>query len=407
MSDFIQFGTIRTLHNIGNRDVGSLNQKLKKYSRNRPMALLMPSLYSDLFSPAMDGILAILRKVEYLDQVVIALDRADARQFKESKEKIAQLPQHVRLVWLDGERIQKMFSVVESFGLETGKPGKGRAVWMALGYVIASERSTQVVLHDCDIITYSEEFLARLCFPLMNPRLGFEFVKGYYPRFSDRLNGRVVRLFVIPLVNALITIIGHHPLLEFLRSFRYPLAGEFGMSMDLAKSLRIPYDWGIEVSVLAEVFRMINPRQVCQVDICDQYDHKHQDLSDDNPEGGLMKMAIDIAVSIIRSLATEGVVMSPSFFSTLRITYLRKAQDAIQTYNGVADLNNLEFDRHSEGRAVEAFATSIRYAGEAYISGPLSQPLITNWNRVISAEPTFLDQLVEAVEQDNLSPVSV
>jgi glucosyl-3-phosphoglycerate synthase len=407
MSDFIQFGMIRTLHNLGNRDKGVLLEKLKKYSRHNPAALLLPSLYSDLFSPAMDGIIAVLRNVEYLDQVVIALDRADREQFLAARERIASLPQHVRLVWLDGERIKRMFASAEQHGLETGKPGKGRAVWMALGYVIACERATQVILHDCDILTYSEEFLARLCFPLINPRLGFEFVKGYYPRFSDRLNGRVVRLFVTPLVNALITIVGHLPLLEFLRSFRYPLAGEFGMSIDLAKSLRIPYDWGIEVTVLAEIFRTINPRQVCQVDICDHYDHKHQQLSIDAPEGGLMKMAIDIAVSIIRSLATEGVVMSPSFFSTLRITYLRKAQDAVQTYQSVADLNGLEFDRHAEGVAIEAFSRAIRHAAEAYIQGPLSQPLISNWNRVVSAEPTFFEQLVEAVEQDNRSPVEV
>ena len=407
MSDFIQYGTIRTLHNLGSRDVGSLNQELKQYSRQHPSALLLPSLNTDLFSTAMDGILSVLCNVEYLNQIVIALDRADAKQFEKSKERIAQLPQHARLVWLDGDRIKRMFDLAERNGLETGKPGKGRAVWMSLGYVIASEHTTQVILHDCDIITYSEEFLSRLCFPLMNPRFGFEFVKGYYPRFSDRLNGRVVRLFVIPLLNALTSIVGHHPLLEFLRSFRYPLAGEFGMSIDLAKSLSIPYDWGIEITVLAEIFRTINPRQVCQVDICDIYDHKHQSLSADDPESGLMKMAIDIAVSIIRNLATEGVVMSPSFFSTLEIAYLRSARDAVQTYNSVADLNGLIFDRHTEGMAVDAFAYAIKHASEAYLRGPLSQPLITNWNRVISAEPTFYEQLMEAVEQDNYSPVSV
>jgi glucosyl-3-phosphoglycerate synthase len=407
MSDFIQYGMIRTLHNLGNRDLTVLLDKMKRYSKRSPTALLLPSLYSDLFSPAMDDILAVLREVQFLDQIVIALDRADVNQFHQARERIAPLPQHVRLVWLDGERVRKMFSVAEHHGLDTGKPGKGRAVWMALGYVLASGRTNQVVLHDCDILTYSREFLAYLCYPLINPRMGFEFVKGYYPRFSDRLNGRVVRLFVIPLINALTTIIGHHPLLEFLRSFRYPLAGEFGMSIHLAKSLRIPYDWGIEMTVLAEIYRTINPRQVCQVDLCDQYDHKHQDLSADDPAGGLMRMAIDIAVSVIRSLATEGVVMSPSFFSTLRITYLRKAQDAVQTYGGVADLNGLEFDRHAEGQAVEAFAAAIHQAADAYINGPLSQPTISNWNRVISAEPTFYEQLLDAVELDNHTPAEL
>ena len=407
MSDFIQYGNIRTLHKLGSRPVKGIVEDLKKYSVQNPTALLLPSLYSDLFSSAMDGILEVLRSVDYLDQIVIALDRANAKQFAESKERIADLPQNVRLVWVDGERVREMFAIAERHGLETGAPGKGRAVWIALGYVIASRRCEQVVLHDCDIVTYTPELLARLCYPMMNPRLGFEFVKGYYPRFSQRLNGRVVRLFVVPLLNALTSIIDHHPLLEFLRSFRYPLAGEFGMSIDLAKNLRIPYDWGIEITVLAEIYRMINPRQVCQVDIIEQYDHKHQDLSADNPEAGLMKMAIDIAVSLIRALATEGVVMSPSFFSTLRITYLRKAQDAVRTYHSVAELNGLEFDRHGEGLAIDAFAVAIRDAAEAYISGPMSQQLISNWNRVISAEPTFYDQLFEYVEADNKTAAQV
>ena len=407
MSDFIQYGNIRTLHKLGSRPVKGLVEDLQKYSRQNPTALLLPSLYTDLFSSAMDGILDVLREVNYLDQIVIALDRADAKQFAESKERIADLPQDVKLVWVDGKRVREMFKIAQRHGLETGAPGKGRAVWIALGYVIAARRAEQVVLHDCDIVTYTPELLARLCYPLMNPRLGFEFVKGYYPRFSQRLNGRVVRLFVVPLLNALTTIIGHHPLLEFLRSFRYPLAGEFGMSIDLAKNLRIPFDWGIEITVLAEIFRMINPRQVCQVDIIEQYDHKHQDLSADNPQAGLMKMAIDIAVSLIRSLATEGVVMSPSFFSTLRITYMRKAQDAVRTYHSVAEFNGLEFDRHGEGLAIEAFTVAIRDAAEDYISGPMSQSLISNWNRVISAEPTFYEQLYEYVETDNKTAARV
>ena len=407
MSDFAQFGNIRTLHNLGTRSVSDLVAELNKHSRKRPTTLLLPSLHSDLFSPAMDNILATLRDVEYLCQIVIAVDRADEKQFEGSKERVADLPQHVRLIWVDGDRIQELFGIAERQGLETGNPGKGRAVWIALGYAIASGKCKEVVLHDCDIITYSPEMLARLCYPLINPHLGFEFVKGYYARVSDRLNGRVTRLFVTPLLNSMIKIIGHHPLLEYLRSFRYPLAGEFGMSIELAKNLRIPCDWGIEIAVLAELFRAIAPSQVCQVDIIERYDHKHQALSMDNPEGGLMKMAIDIARSIFRNLATEGVVMSPGFFSTLRVTYMRQAQDAVRTYHSLAQLNALHFDRHAENMAVEAFATAIKHAAESYVAAPLAQSLISNWNRVIAAEPTFFEQLVEYVELDNFTPAVV
>ena len=46
--------------------------------------------------------------------------------------------------------------------------------------------------------------------------------------------------------------------------------------------------------------------RICQVDIADNYDHKHQDLSPNNPNKGLSKMAIDIIKAFIRKLAIEG-----------------------------------------------------------------------------------------------------
>jgi glucosyl-3-phosphoglycerate synthase len=406
MADFTQTGGITTLQNLRTRDIEDMVEELKRFSKRRPTALCLPSLYTDLFSPAMDRILKVLEEVTYITQVIISVDRANAGQFEESKERIKKLPQEVKLIWVDGKRIQGLFSRLERHGLETGGPGKGRAVWIAVGYAIASGRCSEIILHDCDIVTYDLDFVSRLCWPLMNPHLGFDFVKGYYARVSDKLNGRVMRLFVVPLVNAMIKIIGHHPLLEYYRQFRYPLAGEFGMSVELGKALRIPYDWGIEVSVLAEVFRSTTPKQVCQIELTDKYDHKHQDLSAHNPEAGLMKMAIDIATAIFRNLATEGVVMTTGFFTTLCTTYLREAQNMVKLYHSLSELNGLYFDRHAEQSAVDSFANAVRHAATAYQQGPLATPLIANWNRVVAAEPNMFEELLEAVEEDNVKKVN-
>lgn len=402
MADFLQNGKITTLQNLRTNTTEGLVAELNRYSKHRPLALCLPSLYTDLFSPAMDNILEILSKVTYVKQVVISVDRANADEFQRSKSRIKNLPQEVSLVWVDGKGIQNIFSRLERHGLETGGPGKGRAVWIGIGYALASGLCSEIVLHDCDIVTYDEDFLARLCWPLMNPHLGFDFVKGYYARVSDKMNGRVMRLFVTPLVNAMIKILGHHPLLQYYSMFRYALAGEFGMSVELAKALRMPYDWGIEVSVLAEVFRSTTHKQVCQVELTDRYDHKHQDLSAHNLEGGLMKMSIDIATAIFRNLATEGVIMSPGFFTTLCTTYLREAQNAVKIYHSLAEFNGLKFDRHSEQSAIDSFAEAIKYAASAYQEGPLATPLISNWNRIAAAEPNIFDELKETVDADNL-----
>ena len=49
-------------------------------------------------------------------------------------------------------------------------------------------------------------------------------------------------LFVLPLIRSLLQLIGPHPTLLFLESFRYPLAGEFAMVTDLGWIIRVPGD---------------------------------------------------------------------------------------------------------------------------------------------------------------------
>src|SRR5947207_8520593 len=121
-------------------------------------------------------------------------------------------------------------------GLSVGGRGKGSNKWRCSGFVLADERCKIIALHDCDILTYDRELLARLVFPLASPSMDYEFCKGFYARVSERLYGRVTRLLVTPLIRALQKILGREvPLLVFLDSFRYPLSGEFSMLADLAR----------------------------------------------------------------------------------------------------------------------------------------------------------------------------
>ena len=123
--------------------------------------------------------------------------------------------------------MQRLFQKLEDAELSAGPGGKGRNVWICFGYVLASEQARMVAVHDCDILTYNRELLARLCYPVAHPSLGFDFCKGYYARVTDQLNGRVMRLLVTPLLRALKSILGAHPFLVYMDTFRYPLAGEF------------------------------------------------------------------------------------------------------------------------------------------------------------------------------------
>jgi len=173
------------------------------------------------------------------------------------------------------------------------------------------------------------------------------------------------------------------------------------MVSDLAWINRIPGDWGLEIGVLAEVYRNCALRRVCQVDIADAYEHKHQDLSPDNPDAGLLKMSADITKALFRNLASDGVILSDALLKTLRATYLQAAQDAISRYENDAMINSLQFDRHQERTAVEVFLKGMKLATQSFIEDPLGVPMISNWSRVVAAVPDVFGLLIDAVESDH------
>ncbi|WP_369857781.1 glycosyl transferase [Candidatus Thalassolituus haligoni] len=402
MADFYQNGTITTLHNLVDRPLEEMEKELLSFSRVRPMSLVLPSLYSELQGPALGHIINEICEVPYLNEIVIGLDQADEAEYKHAKDEFSRLPQHHRVLWNDGPRLRKIDSLLEEKGLAPKEMGKGRNVWYCYGYILASGRAEAVALHDCDIITYDRSLLARLIYPVANPSFNYEFAKGYYARIADnKMNGRVSRLLVTPLIRALKKVLGHKEYLDFLDSFRYPLSGEFSMRVDVLNDLRIPSDWGLEIGVLSEMNRNYSTNRLCQVDICDNYDHKHQPLSAEDAALGLSKMSTDICKAIFRKLATQGEVFTNETFRTIKATYFRVALDFVETYYNDARMNGLTLDRHKEEEAVELFAENIMHAGDYFLENPMETPFIPSWNRVISAIPDILDRLYEAVEEDN------
>ena len=401
MGDFFQNGEITTIHRFDTTTIEKIEHGIEQYAYSRPIALVLPATPVELKGAALRGIVEQLKEVKYISQVVVTLGRFNESEFTEAKRFFSVLPQETKLIWNDGENIQNLYKLLTDEKITAGIDGKGRSAWLAYGYVLATEKSKVIALHDCDITNYSRELLARLCYPVVNPNLDFEFCKGYYHRITDRMHGRVTRLFVTPFIRSLKKIIGNNDFLEYLDSFRYPLAGEFSMATDLARINRIPGDWGLEVGVLAEVYRNCSMRRICQVDLCETYEHKHQPLSDEDPTTGLTKMSIDIAKSIYKNLASMGVVFSGECFRTLRATYQRAGHEFIEKYNHDSAINGLVFDRHQEMNAVDAFTKSIGIAGEQFLNDPSGIPFIPNWNRIISAIPDFFNKLIDAVEADN------
>lgn len=401
MGDYHQNGTVTTLHNLTQRPVEELERELIDFSRQRPLGLVLPSLYSELQTPALETIVQELRKVPYLNEIVVGLDAANRDEFRHAYEYFGRLPHHLRILWQDGPRLRALDKQLVEKGLAPSQPGKGRNVWYCYGYALATRRADGIALHDCDIKTYKRDLLARLIYPIANNKFSFEFCKGYYARVTDtHIGGRVTRLLVTPLIRAMSIVCGPNPFLTFLDSFRYPLAGEFAIRRDVINDLRIPSDWGLEIGVLSEMQRNYANNRICQVDIADRYDHKHQDLSPEDASRGLSRMSMDIAKAMFRKLAIQGESFSIDKVRTVKATYYRVALDFVEVFEADASINGLRYDRHSEEQAVEMFASNIVAAGAEFLENPMDQPFVPAWNRVISAVPGVLDELVQAVEQD-------
>ena len=402
MGDFSQNGIISTLHDFGTKSTSVIENELLKFSKERKMELILPCLYSELEGTALPNIVEEISKTKYLNHIIIGLDKANESQAKKAWKFFKKFKTPYSILWNDGPKLKKLDQELKKNNLAPSELGKGRNVWYCIGMCIARDSARSVALHDCDIKTYDRRMLAKLIYPVVNPLFNFEFCKGYYPRIAnDKMNGRVARLLVFPLLTALEKTIGKSDYLEFMKSFKYPLAGEFSFRRNVLPELRISSDWGIEVGILSEMQRSFSPQNICQVDLADTYDHKHQILSIDDENKGLSRMSIDIIKTFIKKLATQGHTFSREKFRSLKATYYRSALDLIDIYRSDAVMNGLEFDSHTEEKAVELFAMNIMKAGGAFILNPMDAPFIPTWSRVKSAIPNFLERLKDAVNEDN------
>ena len=401
MADFFQNGVISTLQKLTERPVEEIEEEMKRLAGRQKICLILPSLYSEFEGPAMPRIVEELKGGDFLHRIVLSLDRASEEQFRKVRDVMSELPAEVSILWNDGPTIQSFLRELEEANFDIAEQGKGRGVWMALGYALADKDVHTVALHDCDIVNYRREMLSRLVYPIAHPGIDFEFSKGYYSRVEEKLHGRVTRLFFTPLVRALRQLLGDVSFLHFLDSFRYPLSGEFAFVRNLAKTVRISPTWGLEISLLGEVFEHTTVHRVCQVEIADTYHHKHQQLSKDNPQAGLVRMATDIATTLFGILAQGGMVLSKSLFDTLLASYLRFARLAIEQYDALAQLNGLSYDRHEEIEGVETFAQCLKSAQFSFREDPIGAPLMSSWVRVRAAIPEFPARLQAAVDREN------
>ena len=395
MADF-HLNIVPTFSLLTGNDTILMEEKIKHASRKIPAGVLIPALFRDLSSDAMRNIIKVLGEVDYLKRVYIALDQANEEEYKKSKKIVAPLKEKAVLIWIDSPEVKQVIDEIEG-QLPLGPRGKGRAVWTALGYIIGKDEVAAIAFHDADIITFNKSFLARLLFPVMH--LGFQFSKGYYVRYNKKFFGRVTRLFYYPLIRTFKDIFGTTPYLDYMSDFRYPLSGEFATFVSQAKMLRYPSDWGIEVGLLGEMYRIVRVSQICQVELVERYDHKHQEIGA-GMNKGLNKMATDIARTFFSHLSSNGVILTHDMLSTIRLTYLRHARDSVGIYESFAEMYGdvISYDFHEELKTIESFSKTIEAASVDFYQHAYGSPLIPAWKRIGAAIDGIFNKLVTAVE---------
>jgi glucosyl-3-phosphoglycerate synthase len=421
MADFHQEETITTLHALYEAFdrasyLANLERRLEDHSRSQRICLLLPALLSELENPqVLDRILNEIQPVRYLHRAVIALGGAlEEDGFERAKKYFGRLrtaERDVKVVWVDGPRMQQLFQEIQDREISTGVQGKGQSVWIALGYIFAKGECDVIALHDCDIVTYDRILLARLIEPTADPSNGLEFCKGYYARISPTeraMKGRVTRLFVAPFVDAMADLMrerGYLGLANFFsyhRAFKYLLAGEFSFTTRLARGINIAYDWGLEVATLSQVYEQLVARQIAQIDLAPNYEHKHQELSPEDAEQGLHRMGIDIAKFYLTYMRSHGVPLDDAFVDMMLHTYYQTALQFIRRYSYDAEVNDLNFDLYQEESAARHFRGFLWNAWEQS-KGPREAKLMPSWNRVCYTFPEIYARLLEGVEADNAS----
>jgi glucosyl-3-phosphoglycerate synthase len=393
----IEQGRVTRIHDFFPK-IDFQKERMNELSNKYPSGVIIPIMDKDLANPALDGIIRSLNECYYLKKVFVALAASNPEDYRKALSITDKLEISHDVIWCNRQEVNTVLEELKRKGLDvTCLKGKGKDLWIATG--IASLELNAIAIHDADIISYSDELPTKLLYSVVEPRLDFWFSKGYYARINlenHKMYGRIYRLFINPLLAALQKKLENNSrFIRYLQSFRYTLSGEMALYTDLALNLRIPCDWGLEIGMLAELYRNVSIKRMCEVDL-GFFDHKHKAIA----PTALLKTAEDSLITLLRSLTeTEAIDVSEASLLSLQVAYRRFAQDRIRQYNADSLCNSIEYDRHEEESSVDELSKVITEAGRKYLRNPLSTQL-PDWLRTISAMPDARERIkMAAIER--------
>lgn len=408
---------ITTLHRLQTAGGGvPPDDELLRLAADRPVTLILPCHARDLATDSLAVMVAELAATPWISRFIVGLDGVEENGLEAAKASFAGLSPRVTFLWTGSPAVQAVEDRLRKAKETTATAGKGRNVWLCFGLALALQEAAAaehaapasadtgsapsapsggggnaaqiIAVHDCDIRAYTRELPARLCLPLLKREFGFRFVKGFYSRHSDRLHGRLMRLLVRPLLQAMELRAGPVAALQFLSAFQYPLAGETAMDTDLMRRLPVPATWGLEIGLLDEIRRMIPPSAICQSGLCAAYDHKHQDLCPDDPEAGLHRMAREVSATLLNTVSGGTYPWRDGILETWR----NRASLALRHAQTESFMNGLAFHHEQESLAIQTFGRALESALEL----PPPPGLLPSWASAARQCPGILELLLNA-----------
>ena len=179
MADFQQ-NVVPTFTRLDDEDLGRMEKNILRAARRTPIGVIIPALFNDLSSPAMQHIIRELAKMNFVKRIYISFASSSKEDFQRATEIIGPIKERGVLLWNDAPAVQTVLEKInQAVPFDAG--GKGRAVWIALGYALGKSEVSVLAFHDADIVTYDRGFLLRLLYPVVDLR--YQFAKGFYVRY--------------------------------------------------------------------------------------------------------------------------------------------------------------------------------------------------------------------------------
>ena len=275
-----------------------------------------------------------LQTISFLHSIVIVLSGPDAENEKNKNDPFSSIVYRSDLITV----------------LCASEPGKGRALKVGFNYVHQQHQNDAVVVTlDADLQSFSSDFLLKLAYPIAV--FGGHFNKGFYVRYSNnKLDGRLTRLLVFPLLYAISAQDPANDLLQWLLAFRYPLSGDVAFSSQLLPKLALADHWAYDISLLNSVYRSEQKLDVYQTELSENYEHLHRSVEKEG-ELGLMEVSKDIVGYLLTAFTLDRPQLAADYFQL--------AKQYSEKYRKLALFNGLTYSQEAEGDLIKRIYSQI------------------------------------------------